>query len=300
MTEDIYAKPDLTKKVKFQKGVKEDRDTDVCDDIDNVRIYDNFWAEESTPPEKSEDNITEDQQPTVSVNVSSGKRNVFGAAAMLLGLLCLLLLVAVIVLVVLYIPERNRLWVENANLTSERDKLRTSYSETKSLNANLTLKMNQFEEEKDHLMATNNNLTEERDELQDRLDGRKCCPNKWTRFGNSCYFTSTSKKNWSDSKKKCIDDDAQLVIISSEEEQEFISSFKQRMWIGLTDEESEDVWKWVDGTPLTKGYWRPRQPDNANTENCVEISMKSISSIQNWNDLPCSHSLYFTCEKILE
>ncbi|KAK9539959.1 hypothetical protein VZT92_002438 [Zoarces viviparus] len=288
MTEDIYDKPDFTKEVRFQKGVKEDRDTDVYENIDNVKIYDNFGAEESTPPEKSEDNITEDQQPTVSVNVSSGKRNVFGAAAMLLGLLCLLLLVAVIVLMVLYILERNRLWVENANLTK-----------MKGLNANLTLKMNQLEEEKDHLKATNNNLTEERDELQDRLDGRKCCPNKWTRFGNSCYFTSTSKKNWFDSKKKCIDDDAQLVIISSEEEQEFISSFKQQTWIGLTDEESEDVWKWVDGTPLTKEYWRPRQPDNANTENCIEIS-KGYYSMKNWQDLPCWSELYFTCEKILE
>ncbi|XP_068583199.1 C-type lectin domain family 7 member A-like isoform X2 [Cebidichthys violaceus] len=211
MTEDIYAKPDLTKKVRFQTGVKEDRDTDVCDDIDNVRIYDNFCAEESTPPEKSQDNITEDQQQTVSVNVSSEKRNVFGAAAVLLGLLCLLLLMAVIVLVVLYVVERNRLWEKNSNL-------QTRYSDEKGLNHNLTLKMNQLEEEKNHLKATNNNLTIERDELQKLLDERRC-PNNWTRFGNSCYLKSTSMKNWTDSKKVCKDDKAELVIISSKEEQ---------------------------------------------------------------------------------
>ncbi|XP_068583567.1 CD209 antigen-like isoform X2 [Cebidichthys violaceus] len=313
MTEDIYAKPDLTKKVRFQTGVKEDRDTDVCDDIDNVRIYDNFCAEESTPPEKSQDNITEDQQQ-ISVNVSSEKRNVFGAAAVLLGLLCLLLLMAVIVLVVLYVVERNRLWEKNSNLqtrysemkslnvnlTSERDKLQTRYSDEKGLNHNLTLKMNQLEEEKNHLKATNNNLTIERDELQKLLDERTCCPNKWTRFGNSCYLKSTSKANWIDSKEVCEDDDAQLVIISSQEEQEFISSFMGQTWIGLTDEKREDGvwnWEWVDGTPLTETYWRDGQPDNLNEENYVEIS-DGLGN--NWNNLPDNFQRYFTCEKVLE
>lgn len=67
MSEDIYAKPDFTKKVRFQTGVKEDKNADVCVDIDNVRIYDNYWAEESTPQDKSQDNRTEDQQQSIYI-----------------------------------------------------------------------------------------------------------------------------------------------------------------------------------------------------------------------------------------
>lgn len=61
MSEDIYANPDLTKKVRFQKSEKEDRNEDVCDSIDNSVIYDNCWVQGSLPP-NLEDNVAENQQ----------------------------------------------------------------------------------------------------------------------------------------------------------------------------------------------------------------------------------------------
>lgn len=70
MTEDIYAKPDFTKKIRFQTDVKEDRNPDVHHDIDDVRIYDNYCAEEITPPEKSQDNTTKEQQQSIYLPVS--------------------------------------------------------------------------------------------------------------------------------------------------------------------------------------------------------------------------------------
>ncbi|XP_008290042.1 C-type lectin domain family 4 member F-like isoform X2 [Stegastes partitus] len=54
MSEDIYAKPDLSKKVRFQT---ENGNADKAD----VVIYDNYVAEESTTA-KSEENTTEDPQ----------------------------------------------------------------------------------------------------------------------------------------------------------------------------------------------------------------------------------------------
>ncbi len=56
--------------------------------------------------------------------------------------------------------------MERNQLTSERDKLQTSFSEMKILNHNLTQKTSQLESEKNDLMAVNNNLTKERDELK--------------------------------------------------------------------------------------------------------------------------------------
>ncbi|XP_027138451.1 intracellular protein transport protein USO1-like [Larimichthys crocea] len=172
MSEDLYAKVDLTKKVRFQTAEKEDTNADNNGNIDNVTIYDNYCAEGSTPP-KSPDNGTDDQQQTTSVNVSSGQRNLFKAAAVFLGLLCLVLLAAVIVLVVLWIQDKNNWRVSNEkltlktseleamnnNLTNETDKLQTSYRESKNLNHNLTLKISELE-------AMINNLTNETDRLQ--------------------------------------------------------------------------------------------------------------------------------------
>lgn len=69
MAEDIFAKPDVTKKVRFQTGENEDRNTDECDVTDKVRIYDNYWADGSTPP-KSQDITTEDQQQSIHLSVA--------------------------------------------------------------------------------------------------------------------------------------------------------------------------------------------------------------------------------------
>uniref|UniRef100_UPI003AAEFBB4 uncharacterized protein n=1 Tax=Centroberyx gerrardi TaxID=166262 RepID=UPI003AAEFBB4 len=427
MSEDVYAKPDLTKKVRFQGGEKEERTVDIYDNADSLRIYDNQWVEESTPPKLQD--TTEGQHQITPVTVSSEKRNPFRAAAVFLGLLCLLLLAGIIGVGVQFIQdktswneERNQLRVDNANLTSEKDQLQTSYNnltserdqlqtsnnnltserdqlqtsnnnltserdqlqtsnnnltserdqlrtsnnnltserdqlrtsnnnltserdqlrtsnnnltserdqlqtsnnnltserdqlqtsnnnltserdqlqtsynnltnerdqlqtsnnnltnerdQLQTSNNNLTQKMNQLKNEEEQLRATNYNLTKERDELQKQLIEKACCPDNWQKFGYSCYFISTQKKNWKDSRIDCENKGALLVIISSREEQTFIASLNKRAWIGLTDEEREGTWKWVDGTPLTTGYWYNNQPDNMGPpwekeEDCVE------------------------------
>lgn len=68
MSEDLYAKLDLAKKVRFQAGEKKDGNTDDGKNIDNVIIYDNCWAEGSAAP-KSEDNPSDHQQPSICLSV---------------------------------------------------------------------------------------------------------------------------------------------------------------------------------------------------------------------------------------
>ncbi|KAM3623158.1 uncharacterized protein V6R79_007754 [Siganus canaliculatus] len=99
----------------------------------------------------------------------------------------------------------------------------------------------------------------------------------------------------------CKDHGADLVIISNIMEQAFISSLNVRVWIGLTDREKEDTWKWVNGeAATTTTYWRANQPDNHELgEDCAEIN-NSAPPIKNWNDSPCSDLLKFICEKALQ
>ena len=47
----------------------------------------------------------------------------------------------------------------------------------------------------------------------------KLCPEGWRRFGCSCYYKSTEKKTWSQSRRLCQERGADLVIINSKEEQ---------------------------------------------------------------------------------
>ncbi|KAM9457471.1 C-type lectin domain family 4 member C-like [Clarias gariepinus] len=64
--------------------------------------------------------------------------------------------------------------------------------------------------------------------------------------------------NWTSSRESCQELGGDLVIINSKEEHELLAGLMVNLessslyWIGLTDAENEDVWLWIDGTPLDK------------------------------------------------
>uniref|UniRef100_A0A668AQ53 C-type lectin domain-containing protein n=1 Tax=Myripristis murdjan TaxID=586833 RepID=A0A668AQ53_9TELE len=123
------------------------------------------------------------------------------------------------------------------------------------------------------------------------------CPENWMEINSRCYFLSRGSKSWKESRADCQSKDADLVIISSGEEQRFITGLKDRAWIGLTDEENEGIWKWVDGTAPAKTYWHHQQPDNfLKKEHCVE-AVQSYGELHTWNDLDCSTRRHWICEK---
>uniref|UniRef100_A0A3P8RYW4 C-type lectin domain-containing protein n=1 Tax=Amphiprion percula TaxID=161767 RepID=A0A3P8RYW4_AMPPE len=106
----------------------------------------------------------------------------------------------------------------------------------------------------------------------------------WVHFSDSVYYVSSTMKNWQESRDDCIQKGADLVIINSREEQEFTRHFRKDIWIGLTDQEMEGKWKWVDGSPLTKS-----------DEDCGDI--KFFAEENDWNDKPCHFKNVWMCEK---
>ena len=93
--------------------------------------------------------------------------------------------------------------------------------------------------------------------------------------------------------------------IDSADENDFINkeflSGGEDYWIGLTDAETENRWKWIDGSKLT-GYtnWISGEPNNYNNEDCAEIKKGHFIGKYfdgGWNDDKCSKAERYICEK---
>ncbi|KAI4888976.1 hypothetical protein NFI96_030793 [Prochilodus magdalenae] len=107
----------------------------------------------------------------------------------------------------------------------------------------------------------------------------------------SFYYPSTERKSWRESRQYCTDKGADLVIINSREEQEFISKAfgGTEAWIGLTDSDTEGVWKWVDGSALTTEFWWTGKPNDYNgEEDCGITGFRGAGpdNISTWADYP--------------
>ena len=117
------------------------------------------------------------------------------------------------------------------------------------------------------------------------------------------YAVFLIKRSWKEAEAFCRAMDARLAKIDSENKSSFINTLVSNVnsgfgyWIGLTDAEVENHWKWSDGTPLgSYANWMNGEPNNYNLllpgEDCVVLSYGG------WYDYPCWYSwVKFICEK---
>ncbi|XP_044077025.1 collectin-12 isoform X3 [Siniperca chuatsi] len=128
------------------------------------------------------------------------------------------------------------------------------------------------------------------------------CPPGFRKFGDSCYYFSSGSQrlNFDESNQFCTNISSHMLIINDNEEQQFVRNAiagKGYFWLGLTDREEENVWKWVDGTIPVFKKWKPGQPDNwthghEEGEDCAGLIHNA-----NWNDFYCTDRIGFICER---
>ncbi|XP_050976622.1 CD209 antigen-like protein A isoform X1 [Labeo rohita] len=136
---------------------------------------------------------------------------------------------------------------------------------------------------------------EERDGLSNNCELIKQRENMdgWVCHQSSLYFISSELKNWIESRTYCTEKGADLISINSSEEQDFIKKVPgdTGVWIGLSDLNVEDTWKWVDGSRVTFKFWRSGEPNGYTKENCV------LSYATGWIDHRCHEAFKWICEK---
>nr|XP_020502873.1 C-type lectin domain family 4 member M-like [Labrus bergylta] len=143
------------------------------------------------------------------------------------------------------------------------------------------------------------------------------CKDGWEQHGEKCYFFSTKKSTWNESRDECRQHGGgDLVKIDSTEEQTFLDMrlrdvmvyAEDRFWIGLTDSKEEDTWLWADGSPLNSSlvFWSNGEPDNwdgdnADGEDCVRMGEKGGAvEHKSWFDKYCEIPHRYICEKPAE
>ncbi|XP_012734656.3 C-type lectin domain family 4 member M [Fundulus heteroclitus] len=175
-------------------------------------------------------------------------------------------------------------------LWKNKELLQASFNDLRKENKDLQARCKNMTNSTD-MFKTIDKMTEKRNEL--------LCPTHWRVFEAKCYFVSTAKKNWTESRRACIAEGADLLIINSDEEQKFANGMlgkEQNAWIGLTDSLTEGVWTWVDGTPVTTTYWGTGQPNShGGDQDCGELVQTELNG--GWNDDGCFAQQLWICEK---
>jgi len=112
--------------------------------------------------------------------------------------------------------------------------------------------------------------------------------------GNSYKFYS-EHLTWDAAQDVCAKECAFLAMEKTDATHSYImQSYHKHMWLGVTDKAKEGVFLYADGTPVQKTYWAKGEPNNLNSEHCVQGNWLTTGQ---WNDRSCSHQLPFLCQK---
>ena len=110
-------------------------------------------------------------------------------------------------------------------------------------------------------------------------------------YNGHSYYRSTGTAFWTDARTACANMGGYLVTVTSAAENNFLFNLWPSGWIGLTDEVSEGIWRWVTGEAYSYTSWNPGEPNNAGNEDYIQFVGGG-----KWNDLPNNVSLPYVIE----
>jgi hypothetical protein len=117
------------------------------------------------------------------------------------------------------------------------------------------------------------------------------------------YTFCWRERTFDDAVALCAETGGRPIIFDSNEEVSAVLEAMQRrgfgtVWVGLTDREEENVWRWLDGTlwdGLVGGYMDGEPNDWFGSEDCTQ--MLDWGGARPWNDIDCGALLPTLCKQ---
>ncbi|XP_069505662.1 galactose-specific lectin nattectin-like [Ambystoma mexicanum] len=199
-----------------------------------------------------------------------------------------------------------QLQYEHADRTNQYHNVSVSLQRTNQALQNLLERQRQTEEQCKQMwqmVQGSSHIQCIKDEMS---DGIRCgsCQQEWKLHNLHCYYFSTDMKTWHESKDTCASLQSHLLVVNDRNEQVFISSKMNggnyiKYWIGYSDEGTEGLWYWVDGSRVMWKFWKLGQPDNhRKLEHCA--TTEESCTLDSWNDDTCSKKYRYICERDAE
>lgn len=115
--------------------------------------------------------------------------------------------------------------------------------------------------------------------------------------GHNYTLTSTWNLNWFGAEAEAITLGGHLATIRNTQEDQWIKNTygTNWWWIGLNDVNTEGLFVWSSGEPVTYVNWNTSEPNNQNDEDFVGMN---IGDERGWNDFPDGYQLYGVIEVV--
>jgi hypothetical protein len=110
-------------------------------------------------------------------------------------------------------------------------------------------------------------------------------------YFSELVYSSTSS-DWNEAKSICQGSGGHISSITSQEEQDRMSDIKSGFWLGATNIEDGETWKWDDGSPWNYTNWADGHPTLYG--NCAYMSYDS-----KWKTTSCSRLRLYFCKTMV-